>query len=127
MDTLSLDLSLGLRSFDLELSLDVGDETVAIVGPSGAGKTTLLRALAGLARPDRGRISLGEFGATIMFAGSIEGRTQTLPLVVYGEFQGGDLDASIAAAAIHVLAAFGVLIAVRVLNAGRVLDTRGVG
>lgn len=71
--------------------------------------------------------SLGEFGATIMFAGNIEGRTQTLPLVVYGEFQGGDLDASIAAASILVLAAFGVLIAVRVLNAGRVLDTRGVG
>ena len=60
MDTLSFDLSLGLRSFELELSLDVGDETVAIVGPSGAGKTTLLRALAGLARPDRGRIALGE-------------------------------------------------------------------
>ena len=60
MDTLSLDLSLGLRSFDLDLSLDVGDETVAIVGPSGAGKTTLLRALAGLARPDRGRIALGD-------------------------------------------------------------------
>ena len=37
--------------------------------------------------------SLGEFGATIMFAGNVEGRTQTLPLVVYGEFQGGDLDA----------------------------------
>ena len=60
--------------------------------------------------------ALGEFGATIMFAGNIEGKTQTLPLVVYGEFQGGDLDASIAAAAILVLAAFGVLIAVRVLN-----------
>jgi len=29
--------------------------------------------------------SLGEFGATIMFAGNIEGRTQTLPLVVYGD------------------------------------------
>ena len=53
--------------------------------------------------------SLGEFGATIMFAGNIAGRTQTLPLVVYGEFQGGDLDASIAAAAILVIAAFGVL------------------
>jgi molybdate transport system permease protein len=68
--------------------------------------------------------SLGEFGATIMFAGNIEGRTQTLPLVVYGEFQGGDLDASIAAAAILVLAAFGVLIAVRILHWGRALDTR---
>ena len=33
--------------------------------------------------------ALGEFGATIMFAGNIAGRTQTLPLVVYGEFQVG--------------------------------------
>ena len=70
--------------------------------------------------------SLGEFGATIMFAGNVEGRTQTLPLVVYGEFQGGDLDASIAAAAILVLAAFGVLVAVRVFHWGRVLDARGL-
>jgi molybdate transport system permease protein len=70
--------------------------------------------------------SLGEFGATIMFAGNIEGRTQTLPLVVYGEFQGGDLDASIAAAAILVIAAFGVLLAVRVFHWGRVLDARGL-
>jgi molybdate transport system permease protein len=71
--------------------------------------------------------ALGEFGATIMFAGSIEGRTQTLPLVVYAEFQGGDLDASIAAAAILVLAALGVLLAVRVFHWGRVLDVRAVG
>jgi molybdate transport system permease protein len=68
--------------------------------------------------------SLGEFGATIMFAGNVQGVTQTLPLVVYSEFQGGDLDASIAASAILVLAAFGVLIAVRLLRAGRVLDVR---
>jgi molybdate transport system permease protein len=71
--------------------------------------------------------SLGEFGATIMFAGNIAGRTQTLPLVVYGEFQAGRLDASIAAAAILVLAAFGVLVAVRVFRWSRVLDARGVG
>ena len=70
--------------------------------------------------------SLGEFGATIMFAGNVEGRTQTLPLVVYAEFQGGDLDASIAAAAILVIAAFGVLVAVRVFRWGRVLDARGL-
>ena len=71
--------------------------------------------------------SLGEFGATIMFAGNIEGRTQTLPLVVYGEFQGGNLDGSIAAAAILAFAAFGVLVAVRVFHWGRVLGVRGVG
>ena len=70
--------------------------------------------------------SLGEFGATIMFAGNLEGRTQTLPLVVYEEFQGGDLDASIAAAVILVLAALGVLVAVRVLRWGRVLDVRAI-
>ena len=69
--------------------------------------------------------ALGEFGATIMFAGNVEGRTQTLPLVVYSEFGGGDLDASIAAAAILVLAAFGVLVSVRVLHWGRALDIRG--
>jgi len=68
--------------------------------------------------------ALGEFGATIMFAGNIAGRTQTLPLVVYGEFGAGDLDASIAAAAILVLAAFGVLLAVRLLRWGRALDLR---
>ncbi len=68
--------------------------------------------------------ALGEFGATIMFAGSLQGRTQTLPLVVYAEFGGGDLDASVAAAAILVLAAFGVLVAVRGLHWGRALDVR---
>ena len=71
--------------------------------------------------------SLGEFGATIMFAGNVEGRTQTLPLVVYAEFQAGDLDASVAAAAILVLAAFGVLVSVRLLRWGRALDARGLG
>jgi molybdate transport system permease protein len=69
--------------------------------------------------------ALGEFGATIMFAGNVGGRTQTLPLVVYGEFQGGSLDSAIAAAAILVLAAFGVLVSVRVLRRGRALDLRG--
>ena len=69
--------------------------------------------------------SLGEFGATIMFAGNVEGQTQTLPLVVYGEFQGGNLDGSIAAAAILVVAAVGVLVAVRALHWTRVLDLRG--
>ena len=70
--------------------------------------------------------ALGEFGATIMFAGNVLGRTQTLPLVVYSEFQGGDLDASIAAAATLVVAALGVLVAVRLFRWGRVLDVRTI-
>jgi molybdate transport system permease protein len=68
--------------------------------------------------------ALGEFGATIMFAGNVEGRTQTLPLVVYSEFQGGDVDRSIAAGAVLALAALGVLVAVRVFHWGRALDLR---
>lgn len=71
--------------------------------------------------------ALGEFGATIMFAGNVEGRTRTLPLVVYSEFQAGELEGSIAAAAILVVAAFGVLVAVRALRWGRALDLRSGG
>ena len=44
----------------LRLALEVGAETVALVGPSGAGKSSVLRAVAGLLRPDRGRIALGD-------------------------------------------------------------------
>jgi molybdate transport system ATP-binding protein len=58
MDTLSVDLRHALRAFTLELTLELGAETVALVGPSGAGKTTVLRAVAGLLRPERGRVSL---------------------------------------------------------------------
>ncbi len=59
MDTLRLDISLPLRSFDLELALEVEPGTLALVGPSGAGKSSVLRAVAGLARGVRGRIACG--------------------------------------------------------------------
>lgn len=58
MDALELDIRLPLRSFRLELTLALGRETFALVGPSGAGKTTVLRAVAGLARPEGGRVVL---------------------------------------------------------------------
>ena len=35
-------------------------ELVALVGPSGAGKTSMMRVLAGLMRPERGRIVVGQ-------------------------------------------------------------------
>jgi molybdate transport system ATP-binding protein len=53
MGTARLDLKVPTRDFDVEVALDVGAETVALVGPSGAGKTTVLRAIAGLAKPSR--------------------------------------------------------------------------
>ena len=56
METLRVHLAHPLRSFALDLSLEVGRETVALVGPSGAGKTSVLRAVAGLARPERGHV-----------------------------------------------------------------------
>ncbi|MGE5689959.1 MAG: ABC transporter ATP-binding protein [Pseudomonadota bacterium] len=59
MDTLRLDLAHRLRSFRLELSAEVGRETLALVGPSGAGKSSVLRAVAGLLRPDAGSVRLG--------------------------------------------------------------------
>jgi iron(III) transport system ATP-binding protein len=59
MDSLALDIAVPLRSFRLELELAVERETFVLVGPSGAGKSTVLRAVAGLLRPERGRISLG--------------------------------------------------------------------
>jgi molybdate transport system ATP-binding protein len=60
MAPLRLDFSLPVRSFDVELALDVEAETVALVGPSGAGKTSALRAVAGLTRPGRGVIACGD-------------------------------------------------------------------
>ncbi len=57
MAALSADFRLGLRSFELSLGLAV-ERTVALVGPSGAGKTSVLRVIAGLARPDAGRVEL---------------------------------------------------------------------
>jgi molybdate transport system permease protein len=60
--------------------------------------------------------ALGEFGATIMFAGNVPGRTETLPLAVYAEFQ-SSLDGAVAAAVVLELAALGVLVLVRLIHA----------
>jgi molybdate transport system ATP-binding protein len=68
MASLRFDLTVPTRDFDVELALEVGRETVALVGPSGAGKTTVLRAIAGLVRPARGTIVCGGdtwFGARV--------------------------------------------------------------
>src|SRR5262249_49462239 len=45
-----------LPGFTLEADWDADDKVVALFGPSGAGKTLTLQCLAGLVRPDRGRI-----------------------------------------------------------------------
>jgi len=60
VDRLDIDITLRRRAFDLRAELGLGDETVALIGRSGAGKTSLLRAVAGLERPEAGRISLDD-------------------------------------------------------------------
>lgn len=59
--------------------------------------------------------SLGEFGATIMFAGNFQGRTQTMPLAVYTAMQ-GDLDISLCLAIILVAISFVVIALVKILT-----------
>jgi len=43
----------------VDLAVDSG-EIVSVIGPNGAGKSTLLKVVAGLLRPHRGRVRLGE-------------------------------------------------------------------
>ena len=56
---------------------------------------------------------LGEFGATIIFAGSFRGTTQTLPLAIYAELGAGDLDVAISISVILVVVSITVLVAVK--------------
>jgi molybdate transport system ATP-binding protein len=56
-----------LSVFQLAVSLDAGPGVLVLFGPSGAGKTSVLNAIAGLLRPDRGRIEVA--GRTVFASG----------------------------------------------------------
>jgi molybdate transport system permease protein len=62
--------------------------------------------------------ALGEFGATLMFAGNMPGRTQTLPLAIYTALE-SDLRAAQALALLLVIVAFGLLMFLRGRQGGR--------
>lgn len=47
-----------LAAFELDVQLEAGAEILVLFGPSGAGKTQTLNAIAGLATPDSGEITL---------------------------------------------------------------------
>lgn len=53
--------------------------------------------------------ALGEFGATIMIAGNIPGRTQTIPVAIYFAAEGGDMSGALAWVIIIVLISFSVV------------------
>ena len=86
----------------------------------GAGRTTVFRrvtlpliapAVLGGAVLAWAR-ALGEFGATITFAGNIEGRTRTLPLAVYLELE-SNRDAAIALSLVLLLVSLVVMVSLR--------------
>jgi molybdate transport system permease protein len=62
--------------------------------------------------------ALGEFGATIVFAGSLAGRTRTMPLAIFGALE-RDLDAAIALSAVLTALAAAVFLIVRTVSRGR--------
>ena len=59
MSGLTVRASVQQRDAEFDLTLDDGD-VLAVLGPNGAGKSTLLSLIAGLLRPDVGRIELGD-------------------------------------------------------------------
>lgn len=63
--------------------------------------------------------ALGEFGATIMIAGTMAMRTETLPIAVYLRLSAADLPGAAALIVLLVIAGLGALICVRWLSGGR--------
>jgi molybdate transport system permease protein len=61
--------------------------------------------------------ALGEFGATITFAGNMPGVTQTMPLAVYLALQ-TDLDAAVAMSVLMLALSLGVLLGIRLVTPG---------
>ncbi len=92
--------------------------------------TTFLRVATPIARPGLiaglalalGR-ALGEFGATLMFAGSFQGVTQTVPLAIYGQFA-TNFPAALAMSAILVIVSVALLLTIKLLAGEPVADGR---
>ncbi|MBV9464626.1 MAG: ABC transporter permease subunit, partial [Solirubrobacterales bacterium] len=57
---------------------------------------------------------IGEFGATILFAGSFQGTTQTLPLAVYSLFD-ANLDQAISIGVLLIIVSAAILLAAKLL------------
>lgn len=82
--------------------------TVPLAAPSLATSAVLAWARA-----------LGEFGATILFAGNFQGSTQTMPLAIYGRYEAGDLGSALVLSTV-LLATFSlILYAARLVGGSR--------
>jgi molybdate transport system permease protein len=70
--------------------------------------------------------ALGEFGATLLFAGSLEGVTRTAPLAIFSEFsEPGGFVSALALSAVLIVVAAAILIAVKLLGADRAVEAPG--
>ncbi len=65
--------------------------------------------------------ALGEFGATMIFAGNFSGRTQTMPLAIYLGFE-MDLNTALTLSALLMIASFIVLLTVKALTRQHIED-----
>lgn len=70
--------------------------------------------------------SLGEFGATVMVSGNLRLRTQTAPLYIYSQFEGGNIEAANSVAAILAVVSF-ILFSLILYFAGRTRNKQGRG
>ena len=64
--------------------------------------------------------ALGEFGATLMFAGSFQGITQTVPLAIYDRFA-TNFDSALALSAVLVAVSAAILLSVKLVQGGAAL------
>ena len=56
---LAVSVALELPAISIDVALEVHDEILVLFGPSGAGKTLTIKMIAGLERPDQGRVVIG--------------------------------------------------------------------
>ena len=120
MPFLVITVEAGLRSMDVrfeEAARTLGASrwtvfrrvTVPLIGPSLAAGAVLAWSRA-----------LGEFGATITFAGNFPGTTQTSPLAIYIDLESGQLASAVILSLLLVVVSLAVLVALR----GRYLGDR---
>jgi molybdate transport system permease protein len=69
--------------------------------------------------------ALGEFGATVIVAGNIPGKTQTLALAIFSDIQLGENEHALALVGLTALIAFAVLWTVERLLAPRLATAEG--
>jgi molybdate transport system permease protein len=113
MPFLVITVEAGLRSMDVRFeeaarTLGAGRWTVfrrvtlPLIGPSLAAGAVLAWSRA-----------LGEFGATITFAGNFPGTTQTAPLAIYIDLESGQLPSAVILSLVLVVVSLAVLVALR--------------